>query len=119
MNLVHDQNVHFQWHVFIVLFNIHPQSRASYGYFECGFIPSVVLGLSYNVPVPLGVGKLAGNRQNFLHVLGEVLRFGILGSYMGKGMPVCVSVCSSVHSDICMSVCTSVCLGMFIHLLLH
>ena len=74
---------------------------------------------SNKFPVPLSIGKLALNGQNFLHVLGVALGFGLMGKYMEAGMPVCVSTTTGIfrHLCVCHYVCTSII--TFVHLLDH
>ena len=52
---------HMSFHMAYIchFLNFHALPRASYGYIQCGFIPSVVWRFSKNFPVPLGVVKLA------------------------------------------------------------
>ena len=70
MNIVHDQHVHFKWHVFIIMY-FYVIPRASCVYIQCWFTPSEVCRFSKNLSNHFRCRKLALNRISFL-----LIRFG-------------------------------------------
>ena len=82
--------------------------RASYGYMWCWFILSMLWRFSYAFSVPLGVGKLALQRQKRLHACVRCSpRF--LASWV-----VLYLLIHCIHLGICLSICMSV--STFVHL---
>ena len=104
--MVHDQNVHFKWHVFLYYFLLCPEPPNG-----TSCVDSFLLqfgGSVTNFPVPLGAAKLAINRQNFLmHVLCS-LGIWLIGQVYGYGMSFCMSIWSDSLLQCLMCICTSI-----------
>ena len=69
--MVHDQHVHFIWHVFVI-FIFYALPRSSFVYIWSGFIPSAVWRFS--------IGK-----TSYMHVLGVAVAFWLIEQIYGWG----------------------------------
>ena len=118
MNMFHGQHVSHKWHV-LTIFDALP--RTSYGYIQCGFIPSAVWRFSNYFSSSCRCRNLTLNRMFLLYLRGRhVLHLGDLGVSVH---PICLdapcmfryphmvrqphmSPCTPVHlhvlGDICM-----------------
>ena len=107
--MAHGQHVHFSWHIFVMSLVFLPSQIFLWVYLVWVHAHCTFGGSLTHFPFPLGVGKLALNRQNFyVHVLGVVLSFLLPG-----WLYVCRYVCLSV---IWTSICPYVCLLVHLYI---